>query len=59
MNKKEIINEIIGIVNLSHKFRVALEEKLRWGQELRKLLHSPDNNKELLNTHFKNGTEQR
>ena len=57
--KKEIINEIIGIVNLSHKFRVALEDKLRWGQELRELLHSPDNNKELLNTHFKNGTEQR
>ena len=59
MNKKEIINEIIGIANLSHKFRTALEEKLRWGQELRELLHSPDNNKELLNTHFKNGTEQR
>tara|TARA_R100000541_G_scaffold49085_2_gene56171 strand:+ start:290 stop:469 length:180 start_codon:yes stop_codon:yes gene_type:complete len=59
MNKKEIINEIFEVVNLSQKFRVALENKLHWGQELRELLHSPDNNKELLNTHFKNGTEQR
>ena len=59
MDKKEIINEIIGVVNLSHKFRIALENKLYWGQELRQLLSSPDNNKELLNTHLKNGTEQR
>mgnify|MGYP003638448591 FL=1 len=59
MDKKEIINEIIGVVNLSHKFRIALENKLHWGQELRQLLSSPDNNKELLNTHLKNGTEQR
>ena len=48
MDKKQIINEIIGVVNLSHKFRIALENKLHWGQELRQLLSSPDNNKELL-----------
>lgn len=59
MNKKEIINEIFGVVHLSEKFRVALQNKLHWGQELRELLNSPDNNKELLNTHFRNGTEQR
>ena len=58
MNRKEIINEIFGVVHLSEKFRVALQNKLHWGQELRELLDSPDNNKELLNTHFINGTEQ-
>jgi len=59
MNKKEIINEIFGVVDLSQKFRVALENKLHWGQELRELLHRTKNNQELIETHFKNGTEQR
>jgi hypothetical protein len=58
MNKTEIIHEILGVVHLSHKFRTALENKLHWGQELRELLNSPHNNKELLRTHLKNGTEQ-
>ena len=58
MNKKEIINEILGVVDLSHQFRAALEHKLNWGIELRELLNSPNNNKELLKTHLKNGTEQ-
>jgi hypothetical protein len=58
MNKKEIISEILGVVNLSSQFRVALENKLMWGKELRELLHSPQHNKELLKTHLKNGTEQ-
>ena len=58
MNRKEIIHEILGVVNLSRQFRYALENKIMWGQELRELLHSPQHNKELLKTHLKNGTEQ-
>ena len=58
MNRKEIIAEIMGVVNLSRQFRYALENKIMWGQELRELLNSPHQNQELLKTHLKNGTEQ-
>ena len=58
MNRKEIIAEIMGVVQLSQQFGLALENKLMWGQELREILNSPHTNKELLKTHFKNGTEQ-
>ena len=58
MNRKEIISEILGVVQLSQQFGLALENKLMWGQELREILNSPHTNKELLKTHFKNGTEQ-
>jgi hypothetical protein len=58
MNKNEIIQEILGVVQLSQQFRTALENKLMWGQELREILNSPHTNKELLKTHLKNGTEQ-
>ena len=58
MNRKEVIHEILGVVNLSRQFRYALENKIMWGQELRELLNSPHQNQELLKTHFKNGTEQ-
>tara|TARA_R100001443_G_scaffold8_1_gene50 strand:+ start:894 stop:1073 length:180 start_codon:yes stop_codon:yes gene_type:complete len=58
MNRKEIISEILGVVQLSQRFSVALENKLMWSQELREILNSPHTDKELLKTHFKNGTEQ-
>ncbi len=58
MNRKEIINEIFGVVQLSRQFCDALENKLMWSQELREILNSPHTNKELLKTHLKNGTEQ-
>ena len=58
MNRKEIIAEIMGVVQLSQQFGLALENKLMWGQELREILNSPHTNKELLKTHLKNGTEQ-
>ena len=48
----------MGVVQLSQQFCLALENKLMWGQELRKILNSPHTNKELLKTHLKNGTEQ-
>ena len=58
MNKKQIIHEIMGVVQLAQQFRYALENKIVWGQELRDLINSPHTNQELVKTHFKNGTEQ-
>lgn len=60
MDKRETANEILQIVRLSLRFKKAIEERLAWSQELRSLIDLPrtKNNKELLKTHFKNGTEQ-
>jgi hypothetical protein len=45
---------------MSLKFKKAIEQRLAWSEELRSLLNLPrtKNNKELLKTHLKNGTEQ-
>ena len=60
MDKRETANEILHIVRLSLRFKKAIEERLAWSQELRSLINLPrtKNNKELLKTHLKNGTEQ-
>ena len=60
IDRRETANEILHIVRMSLKFKKAIEQRLAWSRELRSLLTQPrtKNNQELLETHFKNGTEQ-
>ena len=60
MDRRETANEILQIVMMSLKIKKAIEQRLAWSEELRSLLNLPrtKNNKELLKTHLKNGTEQ-